>query len=125
MSVSLRLSFATLICFLLAISLTGQSKATGSVSGKITIGDRPAKGVPVVARISGMNFPPKPISASASTNENGEFILTGLAPGTYLVSPYQPADVGPITRVGAKDQLFMSEKMRPSMTLTSLLPAAG
>lgn len=77
------------------LSAPGQSKGSSSISGKITVGGKPAKGVPVIARSADSSFAPKPASASASTDDEGRFRLTGLSSGRYVVTPYEPTKVVP------------------------------
>ena len=88
----------TVICFattLLAQAPAKQAPAKtsrGSVSGRITIKDKPAPGVMVgLRRSDGMNpFEPLP---KAFTDQDGVYHITNLAPGSYQVIPVTPAYV--------------------------------
>src|SRR5437762_5914354 len=73
---------------------TAQTKGSGSISGRVTLGEKPAKGVPIVAT-SSASPNQKPTSVTASTDDEGRYRITGLAAGRYSVSPYQPANVLP------------------------------
>jgi protocatechuate 3,4-dioxygenase beta subunit len=70
--------------------------ATGSVAGRITYKDQPLPGVIVTLDSArpGPNQPQNPISAK--TGSDGRYRLTGIAAGTYLVSPRAMAYALPI-----------------------------
>jgi hypothetical protein len=62
-----------------------ESKATGSVAGRVTVDGKPKSGIEIVA------YPERSTShssARAATDEDGRFLLTGLWPGRYEVSPW-------------------------------------
>ncbi|HEV2834424.1 MAG TPA: carboxypeptidase regulatory-like domain-containing protein, partial [Pyrinomonadaceae bacterium] len=92
------LAILTLVCF--ASSLLAQSTAkqpapktpAGSVSGRVTIKDKPAPGVLVSLRKSDAMSPYEQFS-KAVTDANGFYRITNVAPGTYAVAPAAPAYV--------------------------------
>jgi Carboxypeptidase regulatory-like domain len=62
-----------------------ESKATGSVAGRVTVDGKPRSGIEIVAR------PERSTSrrfVRATTDEDGRFLLTGLGPGRYRVVPW-------------------------------------
>ena len=73
----------------------GQGKGPASISGKITLAGKPAKGVPVLASIRTDFSGQKPPAATATSDEDGRYRIVGLAAGQYSVVPYQPANVLP------------------------------
>jgi len=76
-------------------AVLAQSKGAASISGTVMLGGKPAKGVPVVASLSGNTPGQKPSTATATTDDDGHYRITGLASGRYSVSPYQPTSVLP------------------------------
>jgi hypothetical protein len=80
--------------FFLVLSLAGlpmqaqtstpESKATGSIAGRVTVAGRPASGFKVVA-LQGSWYDSK-VVAVASTDADGHFHLRGLAAGHYEVT---------------------------------------
>ncbi|MEP6848323.1 MAG: carboxypeptidase-like regulatory domain-containing protein [Acidobacteriota bacterium] len=77
------------------LTINAQARGTGTISGKVSLGGKPGKGVPVTASLSDNTFPPKPAAATATTDDEGHFKLSGLAAGRYTVAPYQPKEVIP------------------------------
>ncbi len=65
-------------------------RPTGSISGHVTVGDKPAPGVLVAAFSDNVNRRP---SAQAATDNDGRYVLTGLAPAQYNVTAMVPAFV--------------------------------
>ncbi|HEX6719043.1 MAG TPA: carboxypeptidase regulatory-like domain-containing protein [Pyrinomonadaceae bacterium] len=100
MSFSVRCLPAVLLLLLsLPASLSAQSttKQTskaprGSISGRVTIKEKPAAGVVVVLRKSDMAMPFEPYQR-ATTDQDGAYRITNVAPGNYEVSPAAPAFV--------------------------------
>jgi Carboxypeptidase regulatory-like domain len=81
---------------LIALSLSGHSqtpdpklKATGSISGRVTIGGKGAAGIEVAA-ISIDNFSRRMATSRATTDNEGFYRLSGLAPAQYQVAPLTP-----------------------------------
>lgn len=72
-----------------------QSKEpAGSISGRITLGDKPAPGVAVLLAPSDYARIEKPCP-KATTDEDGHFQLTHVPAGNYLLQTFTPAFVGP------------------------------
>ncbi|HEX6284561.1 MAG TPA: carboxypeptidase regulatory-like domain-containing protein, partial [Pyrinomonadaceae bacterium] len=88
---------AAVLCF--ATSLFAQTQVKqpaaktpgGSVSGRITIKDKPAPGVLVALRKTQAN--PWEAINKAVTDQNGVYRITNVAPGSYAVMPTAPAYV--------------------------------
>jgi len=94
-----------ILSLLLAIALSAQSwsitnaqtpetkpRPTGSVTGRVTIGDKPAPGVIVVATTPTY---PQMLVAQALSDADGKYRLSGLAPGQINVSAAAPTFVMP------------------------------
>ena len=64
-------------------------KATGSISGRVTIGGKAAEGISVAA-FGGENFDRRVAAAKAATDGDGRYHLSGLAPGQYQIAPLTP-----------------------------------
>jgi uncharacterized protein (DUF2141 family) len=84
-----------LIGLVLCLPVAGQAKGSGSISGKVTLGGKPAKGIPVTASGDPTAAGQRTAGSTATTDDHGEYQITGLAAGRYAVSPYKPADVLP------------------------------
>lgn len=73
----------------------GQSKEpTGSISGRVTLGDKPAPGVAVLLAPSDYMPIEKPLP-KATTDDDGHFQLTNVPAGNYLLQTFTPAFVAP------------------------------
>ena len=97
---SAALALITVFCFAYTLSAQTPSKqpaaktAHGSVSGRITIKDKPAPGVMVgLRRYDGSN--PFEQIPSALTDQDGVYHITNVAAGSYHVVPSAPAYVSP------------------------------
>jgi 5-hydroxyisourate hydrolase-like protein (transthyretin family) len=66
-----------------------KAKATGSISGRVTIGGKAAEGIPVAA-FGGENADRRVAAAKALTDADGRYHLSGLAPGQYQIAPLTP-----------------------------------
>src|SRR6184192_1129040 len=66
-----------------------KTKATGSISGRVTIGGKAAEGIPVAA-FGGENFDRRVAAAKTVTDGDGRYHLSGLAPGQYQIAPLAP-----------------------------------
>ena len=66
-----------------------KAKATGSISGRVTIDGKAAEGIPVAA-FGGENFDRRVAAAKTVTDGNGQYHLSGLAPGQYQIAPLTP-----------------------------------
>ena len=84
-----------LVVAVFVVSTHAQAKGSGSISGAITLAGKPAKGVQVVAWVGTNNINPRPQFNTGTTDEEGRYIITGLAAGKYQVAPYQPANTLP------------------------------
>jgi 5-hydroxyisourate hydrolase-like protein (transthyretin family) len=91
-------AFLTLICFTTITFAQAPSKQPaakaphGSISGRITIKDKPAAGVMVGLRhADGLN--PFEQLSKAMTDQDGVYKITNIAPGSYFVLPSAPAYV--------------------------------
>ena len=76
----------------LQVIVKGQSRGTASVSGKVTVAGKPAKGVSVTASLNNQGYSPRTAAVSTTTNDEGVYHLTGLAAGNYKIAPYDPAN---------------------------------
>jgi protocatechuate 3,4-dioxygenase beta subunit len=65
-------------------------RPTGSISGHVTVGDKPAPGVLIAAFAESPNRRP---ATQATTDNDGRYALFGLAPGQYNVTALVPAFV--------------------------------
>jgi protocatechuate 3,4-dioxygenase beta subunit len=89
------LILATTILPLYSSSAQGQlpdakPRPTGSISGHVTTGDKPAPGVLIAAFAESPNRRP---ATQATTDNDGRYSLSGLAPGQYTVTALVPAFV--------------------------------
>src|SRR5689334_10750394 len=97
---SAALALITVFCFAQTFLAQTTAKqppaktARGSVSGRITIKDKPAPGVMVgLRRFDGLN--PFEQMPSALTDQDGVYHITNVAAGSYHVVPTAPAYVSP------------------------------
>ena len=86
---------AAFVCLFLSTTLLAQSsesktKPVGTISGRVSISDKPAPDVLVVAQFSDRPTFQQPPSR-ARTDANGRYKLAGLSPGQYQVSVIAPA----------------------------------
>ena len=92
-------SLITVILIVLAWLVTaapGQMRGSGSISGTVTLSGKRARGVPVVAALSGNARPGEsPPFWTSTTDNEGTYRISGLVPGRYAVAPYQPTNVLP------------------------------
>src|SRR5262245_52179055 len=95
-----RLCFCVLllgsVIALTTTKLSGQTpdasaKPNGTISGRVTIGQKPAPGIPVVVS---PQYSGAPI-AQAISDADGNYRVTGLAPGQMNVAPAAPVYVFP------------------------------
>src|SRR5688572_3111332 len=71
---------------------TPVKEPTGTVSGRITVKDKPIPGVAVGLRVSDPSRM-QPVSHRAVTDANGEYLITNVPAGTYVTSVVAPAFV--------------------------------
>ena len=74
-------------------------ESTGSISGHVTIGDVPARGVTVLL-VSAENAPIERPVAKATTDQEGHFQMKGVPAGSYFLQAFAPA------LVAASDNVF-------------------
>lgn len=90
---------ATLIASISApISLAQESKKqpTGSVSGRVMLGDKPVPRAMVMLTPSDRGpGPQRTLPARVTTDEEGRYQLTGVPAGSYTIAPFTPAFVLP------------------------------
>jgi len=78
----------------------GQTKEpSGSISGRVTLADRPAPGVTVMLASDDNNATGEKPTARTTTGVDGRFQLTGVPAGRYVLQTYAPAFVGPSDRI--------------------------
>jgi hypothetical protein len=74
-------------------------QATGSISGRVTIDDRPARGVTVLV-VSAENVSIERATSKAKTDQEGHFQVKGVPAGSYFVQAFAPG------LIGASDSMF-------------------
>src|SRR5262245_33791613 len=90
----------TLVLFCAGVG--AQTKeATGVITGRVTIGDKPAPGVAVALMSSQPLTPPQLNSfrepaPKVTSDEDGRYRITGVAAGRYNVIPLAPLYSAPI-----------------------------
>jgi protocatechuate 3,4-dioxygenase beta subunit len=70
-----------------------QATGTGTITGRVMAGDKPAQGVPVVLMPVNQYSPERKTVARATTDAEGRFRLMNIAAGRYAVLPAAPAFV--------------------------------
>jgi protocatechuate 3,4-dioxygenase beta subunit len=90
-------SMALLLFVIAASAQTAASKATGTITGRVSVGAQPAPGVDVLLKAGGNPSPTDFLQSgpatTATTDADGNYRLTGVAPGSYRVVAYAPAHV--------------------------------
>lgn len=81
-----------------AFQASQPKEPTGSISGHVTLGDKPAAGVTVLLVPGDTNAPVLKPVAKTATDEQGGFQLTRVPAGSYLLQTFTPAFVGPNLR---------------------------
>jgi hypothetical protein len=101
------LGLATSLC---AQTATKQSNKTprGSVSGRVTIKEKGAAGVVVGMQRSDRSTPYEPY-LKATTDPDGFYRLTNVAPGSYQIFPAMPAHVFPDSNGGRGTTVLVGE----------------
>ncbi|HKR22998.1 MAG TPA: carboxypeptidase-like regulatory domain-containing protein [Pyrinomonadaceae bacterium] len=77
-------------------------KPKGTVSGRVTIKDKPAQGVPVGLRKTDSGVSPLEQFYKSITDQNGLYRITNVPPGTYDILPSAPAFV--VSDIGLNNQ---------------------
>jgi len=80
------------VAVLVHAQTTSVKELTSTVSGRITIKDKPAPGIAIGLRMHDQSRP-QPVSHRAVTDLNGEYRITNVPAGTFLVSISAPAFV--------------------------------
>lgn len=86
------------LCAAVALAQQSANKLTGSISGLVTIGGKPAPGIVVVLNPVEPGGIPRPTIlgrdqksfAKSTTDEEGRFTINGLAAGTYYIATASP-----------------------------------
>src|SRR5262245_13031838 len=86
-----------------------ESKATGSVAGRVTVDGKPKSGIEITAQPQSRAVV-KPLPR-ATTDEDGRFLLTGMEPGLYWVVPQSRIHVsaGRARQGAASKELILAE----------------
>ena len=74
-----------------AQSADAKTKGTGSISGRVTIGDKPAPGI--VVTVNGLNL--QMSVRQATSDADGHFRIDGLNAGQFVITPIAPLYVVP------------------------------
>jgi hypothetical protein len=82
----LRVLTLLIFCAINCAAQVPPKDSTASISGRVTIGAKAAVGVTVVARISNSIFDNKTV-AKSTTDEDGNYKLSGLAAGRFTILP--------------------------------------
>jgi Carboxypeptidase regulatory-like domain len=80
-------TLSTRIC----LSQEPKKEATGSVSGRVTVGDKPVPRAIVLLTSSDPFRPDRTLPARATTDAEGRYHLTGVPAGSYTLGPFTPA----------------------------------
>lgn len=111
---SVMIAVLALLCFAAPRFVQSQVKQPaaktpgGSVSGRITIKDKPASGVVVALRRSEGGNPWEAVPRSV-TDQNGVYRITNVAAGSYAVTPSTPAYI-PADSAGRKNVVVAEDE---------------
>jgi protocatechuate 3,4-dioxygenase beta subunit len=95
------LARVTLILSLLCVAAVcvlaqaSQAAGTGTITGRVMVGDKPAPGVTVLLLQLNQYGPDRKPVARSATDADGQFRLMNIAAGRYAVVPVAPAFVSP------------------------------
>jgi protocatechuate 3,4-dioxygenase beta subunit len=73
-----------------SLAQDSKKEPSGSVSGRLTVGGKPASGVAVMCRPADRPQFARP-AVKATTDEQGRFTLKSVRPGNYTIMPHTPA----------------------------------
>jgi protocatechuate 3,4-dioxygenase beta subunit len=90
-----------LICVLIVLSCAGLANAqtsplkelTSTISGKVMLKDKPLAGVVINVSSTRRSPQDRALSYKAKTDANGEYRITNVAAGNYVITPLAPAFV--------------------------------
>lgn len=74
------------LCRVFCFAQTPARDSSASISGRVTVGDKAAAGITVVATMSSSFFDIKTV-AKTTTDEDGNYKLSGLAAGRFTILP--------------------------------------
>lgn len=89
------LLFALALTFLGVVSAQEAPNRGGTISGRVTMAGKGVAGVTVTITMSGDALSGSGLHLNATTDEEGRFRISNLAPMTYYVWPFVPAFVVP------------------------------
>lgn len=78
------------LCSIVCSAQTPAKDTSASISGRVTVSGKPAAGITIVATVSNSFFDNKTV-AKATTDEDGNYKLTGLAAGRFTILPLAKA----------------------------------
>lgn len=93
-----------LFCGAVVCAQAQTALATGTITGRVTIGDKPAQGVSVLLLPANQDGPQRKPVARATTDADGQFRLMNLAAGRYEVSPVTPSFVSQANSMQERNQ---------------------
>ena len=100
----LSLLCCAIVCAHAQSSQSAQTIGTGTITGRITVGSKPAQGVTVLLLPSNRYNIDRNAVARATTDADGQFRLMNIAAGRYEVTPVAPALVAPGSAAGFRSQ---------------------
>lgn len=115
-------SFSLLLAVVLlsavcSLSQTPVKERTASVAGHVTVSGKPGVGITVVATLNASFFDNKTV-AKATTDENGDYKLSGLAAGHFTIMPLTKAYV--VVSTGTAKQLGQSVNIAEGEAVTKI-----
>lgn len=105
------------LCPVFCAAQTPARDSSASISGRITVGGKGAAGITVVAATSGSLFGNKTV-AKATTDDDGNYQLTGLAAGRLTITPIARAFVA--STGGASNQPGQSINVSEGESITRI-----
>jgi protocatechuate 3,4-dioxygenase beta subunit len=83
-----------------AFGQSRQAVGMGTITGRVTVGGKPAQGITVVLRSSTNDDSDGKTAGRATTDAEGQYRLLSLAAGRYLIAPVAPAYFSPENQEG-------------------------
>lgn len=103
-----RLTLTLSLFFCASLCALGQSSqantGTGTIAGRVTIGDKPAHGVAVLLMPSNSYYPERRATAQTKTDADGQFRLANIPAGRYEVMTAAPGFIMPAGARGFRGQ---------------------